>query len=220
MIESSRPLEPIEHLQTIKELARRRIQAAILDGSLKSGEEINQAELARQLGISRGPLREALVELERDGLVINHPHRSTIVAPFSLDDIQELVDLRCLLEGYSASRIVEQGISIEPLEKVFAQMVALEGKGTLDEFAEAEVDFHTTLIHLTGRKHLASMWTRIITLFRRFLRAGVLYTNQVETHKAFLDALRSNDAALAAEAARQHVWKAYQEVMSEFKKST
>src|SRR2546427_9902876 len=90
------------------------IRQAILDGRLEPGRRLKEEELARELGISRTPVREALLILQAEGLVVGTPNRGAIVRAHDSDDLRDLYDLRALLEGHGA-RLAAARISAEPL---------------------------------------------------------------------------------------------------------
>ena len=80
------------------------IREAIVDGRLPPGQRLKEEELARELGISRTPVREALLILQTEGLVDAAPNRGAVVRSHDADDLEDLYQLRALLEGYAARR--------------------------------------------------------------------------------------------------------------------
>src|SRR3954469_14550899 len=84
------------------------LKRVIIAGELRPGDRVLETDLAEQLGVSRGPVREAFRELEQEGLLISYPHRGTFVATLPEDEIEEVYALRAHLEGYAARRVVNE----------------------------------------------------------------------------------------------------------------
>ena len=89
------------------------LREAIVEGTLPAGSELNQAQLAEQLGISRGPLREALGQLEQEGLIRNVAYKGVYVTPLTRTYVEELYSLRSALESFAIGRWIEH---LEPEE--------------------------------------------------------------------------------------------------------
>ena len=86
----------------LKQQIQTRLKQAILDGSLAPGEQLVEGEIARQFGVSRSPVREAIQELESQGYVVKKPRRGTFVTELTPQAVTEIYSLRVLLEGYAA----------------------------------------------------------------------------------------------------------------------
>jgi DNA-binding GntR family transcriptional regulator len=181
---------------------------------LLGGEAVSQAELARRLGISRGPVREALIELERDGLVVSEPYHKTKVAPFGTEDMEELAEIRTLLESYAVRRIVSHHYDVSSLRLILDQMIIIAPKNDRRDYISTEMSFHSTVIQIARSNHLISMWSRIITPFVRFLSSGVLFSDQIELHHKYIEALESGSIDIAINEVAQHIKEAYTEVLA------
>src|SRR5512141_2804217 len=86
----------------LRSVALLSIRRAIVNGVLRPGDRLMEADIAREMGISRGPVREALRQLEQEGLVISYPHRGTFVASLAADEASEIYVMRAVLEGLAA----------------------------------------------------------------------------------------------------------------------
>ena len=117
------PVTPLKRTRLVDEAARA-LRDAILNGELSSGTRLRQVQLATQLGISRTPLREALMKLEQEGLIELLPRGGLRVALLNLDEAVELYDVREVLDGLAArlaaQRITEQGL--RDLKRHLSQM--------------------------------------------------------------------------------------------------
>src|SRR5438034_6973997 len=105
------PSMPIDNIQllepkTLRENVLVSIRRAILDGNLAPGEQVNQQQIADKLGVSRGPIREALGQLEEEGLLRNIPYKGTFVTEITPAYIDELYDIRRVLEVFAVRRTV------------------------------------------------------------------------------------------------------------------
>ena len=95
--------KPEKSAGTLKQIAYEALRGMILRGEIRPGEQIRESDLGGQLGISRTPLREALNQLENEGLVQSQPHRGYFVTTVDLKTAGQLLDLRKMLDGYAAS---------------------------------------------------------------------------------------------------------------------
>jgi DNA-binding GntR family transcriptional regulator len=202
------------------------LRAAILEGTFQPGERLIETDLSQQLGTSRGPVREALKELSREGLVVIHPYRGAEVTTFCADDIREICVLRTLLEGHATREAVTKATpeDIERLQKMYDQMQNLADTNDLSELVEKDIAFHREICRIAGNKRLLEVWSSLAAQIRLFL----ILTDQVffdpdfivETHKPVLDAMRNQDPDAAAEAITYHLCKAAEAIVSGMANST
>jgi len=134
-----------------------KLRDLILKGEFKMGDRLMQEEWAAKLGVSRMPLREALKQLEVEGLVRIEPRRGAIVTPVSSEDIEEIYQLRAMLEGEAAVKALpfldEEDIS--ELEDLYEQMIRLENSETdMEMYMKMNAEFHRIIID-------ACPWKRI-----------------------------------------------------------
>src|SRR5688572_29071854 len=148
----------------------RTIREAIVEGRLAPGEPIREAELAKQLGTSRAPLREALRQLEREGLVTHAPYRGTTVTPLTATGIRELQAFRRLLETFAAEQILARGdADVASLQALVDQMERCAAAGDFDGMNEADVRFHTRIVELSENSLLIEVWKSYVQRIRRAL---------------------------------------------------
>ncbi|MCM3709118.1 GntR family transcriptional regulator [Sporosarcina luteola] len=126
-----------------------RLRELILKGEFKMGERLMQEEWAKKLGVSRMPLREALRQLEMEGLVHIEPRRGAIVTPISIEDIEEIYRLRALLEGEAVEQsfrfLTEE--DFEDLEELYTKMSRLHGDDNdIEEYMDLNEKFHRVLM--------------------------------------------------------------------------
>lgn len=148
-----------------------RLMYAIAHGELQPGERLVEAELARQLGISRGPIREAARLLQERGIVTSEARRGFFVRRVSLREIENLADYRICLEAYAARKAVAQAkrSEIYQLRALYETVVEAENRRDEDPLAglEAALDFHTHIFELSGNPRLSEAFQNLIVQIRQ-----------------------------------------------------
>ncbi|MDN5857409.1 MAG: GntR family transcriptional regulator [Pseudonocardia sp.] len=187
------------------------LRTAVITGELVPGGLYSVQVLADQLGVSRTPVREALIKLAQQGMVRFERNRGVRVLLTSLHDLEEVFALRLLLEPPAVRRAVTRldATQRKELRRIFAQMEKAAGAG--DEFTMFEHDrrFHRSLLEASGNARLAAF---VDGLRDMVLRRGVSTAHSsrslddiVTEHRAILELADAGDAAGAAEAMRAHV---------------
>jgi DNA-binding GntR family transcriptional regulator len=208
-LETGRRLDGDEHVKLIEiiselrddsatgqELVLESVRRAILNGVLAPGARLRQEELADVFGTSRIPIREALRALEYEGLVTSEPHRGFTVASLEADDVEEVYDLRAVLETHAVRLALPLLTSedLDDLEVMFAEMQAAE---TPDAQLATRERFYRRLFSVTGRPRLVGLIMRLRQEVARVLRwATIQHSNEI--HAQFFDAVRVGDADRAA----------------------
>ena len=139
----------------------------ILDGKLRPGERIVELTLARDLNVSRAPLREALWQLARQGLVHIRAHHGATVTQLSEQDIREIFEIRELLETHAAKKIRAAGSpgTKAALQRALADLEDACRKRDIRLFSAADLRFHRTLWELAGNRHLQEVLNDVSTRF-------------------------------------------------------
>jgi DNA-binding GntR family transcriptional regulator len=148
------------------------LRAAILDGQLAPGRRLKEIPLAEQLGISRGPIREALRLLERDGLIELIPNRGAVVPEVKALDVLEVYALRASLGSLALQKsLLEDRIPEAGLEHALAQLRAATAKGDARRAADADLAYQSTIIAASGLPRATREWDRLTWQVRAFLTA-------------------------------------------------
>lgn len=184
------------------------VREMILDGTIPPGERLNEVAIATALGISRGPLREAIQRLAGEGLVKLISHRGAFVRTFEKREVDELYDLRCAYEMF-ASRLVCERATDEQLAELDV-FVAETGHVLETEGAyPRDLDFHTKVLALSGNQaltRLAEETQAQISLARSMsAKAPVRARQALNEHAAVVAALQARSADEAAKLAREHL---------------
>jgi DNA-binding GntR family transcriptional regulator len=193
-------------------VAARLIRAAILDGRLEPNAPLREEELGRQLGISRTPVREALVILQGEGLVELAANRGAVVRSYGVDDLEEMYKLRAVLEGYAARCAAEQitAAELERLEESCNRFHRLsEQDEVLPELVDENQTFHSTIMDAARSDRLAAMIGQVTALpliYKSYMAYSIENRHHVESdHRAILAALADGDGRLAGELLERHV---------------
>jgi DNA-binding GntR family transcriptional regulator len=180
---------------TAQEFVLESLRQAVLAGVLAPGARLRQEELADAFGTSRIPIREALRALEYEGLVTSEPHRGSTVSTLDADDIEEVYELRILLEGH-AIRMAVPLMTDEDLEELARLFDAMQNAASPDEQLAAREQFYTRLYSITGRPRLVGLISRLRQEVARALRwATVQHSGAV--HEGFYEAVKVGDAERA-----------------------
>ena len=187
--------EAREEKLTVQELVLEAVRRAILTGVIEPGARLRQEELADLFGTSRIPVREALRALEYEGLVTSEPHRGFTVTSLDADDIDEVYELRILLEG-QAVRLAIPMMTDEDLADLADLFGRMQSASTPDEQLAARERFYTRLYSITGRPRLVGLIARLRQEVARALRwATIQHSGAI--HESFYDAVKTGDAERA-----------------------
>jgi DNA-binding GntR family transcriptional regulator len=205
----SRPA-PVENL-TLWQRVYDHLRAEILAGRLEPGTELAEVALSEQLGVSRGPLREAIGRLAAEGLVTVRPRRGAVVRSLSKQEFVELYQVREALEMLAVRLAVpllgDEGIA--ELERLVAAMTAHAGRNEVTEFFEANSAFHLLLVEAAGNTKLRELYDQLLAQLGRYrLQSLTLRGNlerSVAEHAAILRAIKRGDADRAAHLMSEHI---------------
>ena len=201
-----------------------RLRDAILNGSFKPGHVLREELLSTMLDISRGPVREALTRLEREGLVQVRRHRGAVVAHLSRTDVEEVYSLRLAIE-----RLAMQNAARHATEADFAAMKgiilafdsALAHNPSEHEIARLDLQFHDIIYRAARHKRLYDCWANLRSQIYIFLLSRNIANSDFREitlagHTQLLDVLRTRDEAQAIVVIEDHLRAAYERVIVEF----
>ncbi|MBW8636737.1 GntR family transcriptional regulator [Hoeflea sp. WL0058] len=198
------------------EIAYRHIRSAIVTGELKSGEALQEAKLADQIGVSRTPVREALQRLSNEGLVVLERYRRGQVANFSMSEVAEVFRLRAKLEGHGARRAARRitPSQIDHLEELEREMESIFAKlgwhGHLSQFDHLNNEFHATIASAADSPRLDRILASALELppsifnfYREPLEDRTRRTHR--QHREIIDALKAGNPDWAEAAMNAHL---------------
>jgi DNA-binding GntR family transcriptional regulator len=212
---------PADRRKSLVDEAYRAIRQRILDNVYPPGHRALELELAGQLGISRTPLREALLRLRNEGLVEIVPRHGVRVMPVSVKDMKEIYEILTALESMAAELAARRRPSeaeLEPLERASRDMARALKANDLDAWAEADERFHRTLIELSGNRLLAqavlNFWDRSHRARMFTLRLRPKPVHSTKEHRALVERIRDGDAEGACVVTRDHRERGSRELLA------
>jgi DNA-binding GntR family transcriptional regulator len=205
-VSKPRPLER----RVFREEIREQLIDDILSGRLPPGARIVETRIAQQFGVSQGPVREALRDLELFGFVVCSPFRGTQVRQISTEDLQEIYPIRAALEGVAAraaaTRLDEA--TLAQLEELIAAMRDAAARDDRQAQAAADTAFHHAIIKASGNRMLEHVWQTMRLATTMFVTLAVTHRSLhelAERHVPVLAALSSRDPIAAEAAIRRHI---------------
>jgi len=187
------------------------LREAITLGKLADGDRLIEGTIAGELHTSRGPVREALRQLEHEGLVVSYPYRGAVVTGVSEEEIAEvLIPIRLTLERFSFLKALERmddGDFAELAKEVW-QMQQAAGANDLARSVEADIRFHELVLDRSGQPHTAQIWRsvapRIRAYFFRWGRNADLAVIALE-HAQLLETMQTHDRGKVLAAVERHI---------------
>jgi DNA-binding GntR family transcriptional regulator len=188
-----------------------RLRDAIAGGTLRPGEQLVEARIAEDLGVSKTPVREALIRLQRDGLVKIEPYRGARVLEPSENDIREVLELRSLLECHIARDLATRQPEevLDALEACVAESKAALGAGDGLALFDSLTEFSDLMADARGNERMAKLLgdlrSVLLLIGTTSMRAPGREARSIAEHEAILAAIRRGDPDAAAEATVAHI---------------
>ncbi|MEO0793847.1 MAG: GntR family transcriptional regulator [Verrucomicrobiota bacterium] len=205
----------------LAEMTYQSLREDILNNVLSAGEQILEKELGERLGVSRTPVREACVRLEREGLVDIKPRHGIRIKPISINDMAEIYQVLTALESEAARILAARDLSAAQIERLTRPTMAMEQAMKEDDreaWAASDESFHLALVELTGNQRLLDLVLQFWGQAHR-ARYCTLYirpkpTDSTRDHVAVVDAICLGNAEKAAEIHRIHRVKGKEAMLS------
>lgn len=189
------------------------LRREITRGALQPGERLTEWNVASRLGVSRGPVREGLRELEREGLILTYPYRGAVVMGMSDDELLGLLlPIRLTIERFAAvaafSKFTDE--TLEELEAILSEMREAAAAKDTDRVTEADLAFHLCMIEAGGHGHALQLWQsihpRIQAQLHRIGRGRRSSLDKIPgEHQLLLDVFRARDEEQLAVALEEHI---------------
>jgi DNA-binding GntR family transcriptional regulator len=187
------------------------LHAAIVAGELSPGERLIEEELAEQLGLSRGAVREAILRLGHEGLVVRERNRGARVRRFTVDEAIEILEARAALESLAAGYAAQRRTSDEAreLESLVDEMERLQAAGELLAMSERNAAMHRRILEISGHAVALDICARLHSQVVRFQFRTVLApgrsTKSLAEHRRIVTAIAAGDRAAAQQAMSEHL---------------
>jgi DNA-binding GntR family transcriptional regulator len=183
----------------------------IISGRLAPGERLNEVHLATELGISRGPLREALQHLRGEGLLELVPRRGSFVVALSIEDVVDIYELRAAIEGRAARILATRADAkaFRELRTLLDRLRRAADSGRAADVRRHDLAFHEAICRLTGNRRLHQAFQSNVPILRSLLKLDeVLYASQpmlAREHEVLLEVIESGDPDRAEAEAVRHL---------------
>lgn len=205
--------------KSLVELAYERVKERILQNQYYPGYQALESEVAEDLGMSRTPVREALIQLKHEGLVELIPRRGMRVVPVVAEDMREIYEVLTSLESMAAELLARKKLdakTLEPLREATRDMEAALASDDLEAWAAADERFHRALIDLCGNRRLASMANTVRDQGHRArmvtLRLRAKPSASVDEHERLVEAIEHGDWQTARDVHYEHRKRASNEL--------
>jgi DNA-binding GntR family transcriptional regulator len=204
-------LEKLSRPESLAEMAQRELRNAIIEGRLKLGDQLSEIRLSKMLGISKTPVREALMQLRREGLVQIDPQRGTSIFRIEDREIDQIAGLRRLLETEAARLIFEHGRdkAVRDMHKVIEGMERAIARSDFQAYRRLDADFHMVLIEGSGNPYLIAAYNlisaKIGALRSRAHDDTHVVDRSLETHRRLFRFLRTGEAGQFYELLAFHI---------------
>lgn len=196
--------------RSLRELVNHSIRDAILKGNLRPGERIVESRVAKSMGVSQAPVREAIRELEQAGLLVSYPNRGAYVRELTPKDVREIYSLRAVLERFA----VEQAVPLfgdedyKRLDTLVGEMIHHAEAEDTEAFVEADFAFHAYICEKSGHALLLKTWEGISPWNWTFISA--LWDERpiielAKRHVDLIDAIKTSNPTEAGDVMYRHI---------------
>lgn len=212
--EQTQPL--IIQKQNISEELVKYIKQQIISGELNPGDRIVETKLARELGVSQTPVREAIRHLHGEGIITIVPNKGPMVRTLDMKDVFEIYSVRSMLEGL-AIRLATQNASDEQIAEVesfYEQMKLKLHDDSIPSLLPDSSHIHRIIIDMSSHSRLINMYQSIsfqISLVNRLLGAKSTKQKEVDQHLELIEVLRNREPDIAEQTMRKHIFRSYRD---------
>ncbi len=213
MSEARLVVAPIDSRETFKDKAYAALRNVIMSSGIyrsRTDIRLDERQLAQDFGISRTPVREAMAQLEREGFVRSVPRRGVYVVRKTKNEVIELIQAWAALESMAARLITEHASDddIAGLRRMFTTFEGDMLHAKLDEYSEVNINFHQSIIELSGNQALIRLAENLFTHMRMIRGATIGEDDRVDRsirdHMNIIQALEARDTERAENLVRQH----------------
>jgi len=206
-------IEPIDTSFSFKNKAYAALKNVIMSMDIyrsRNDIRLDERQLAQDFGISRTPVREAMAQLEREGFVRSVPRRGVYIVRKTRKEVIELITAWAALEGMAARLITQNAdaVDVASLRKMFATFEDGQLRAHLDEYSEVNIEFHQTIIRMSGNSVLIDLAENLFTHMRMIRRKTIAEQDRVDRsirdHMNIIEALEARDTARAEQLVRDH----------------
>ncbi|SDO48643.1 DNA-binding transcriptional regulator, GntR family [Paenibacillus sp. yr247] len=201
---------PLLKRQVLREDIKNYLTDLIINGHFKTGERLVETQIAKDLGVSQAPVREAIRDLEQLGLLETIPYRGTFIRSFTLEELKNAYLVRAELESYGIRGAIKRltDSNLEVLEDLYRKMIASEESGDIRARSLLDNEFHSFIIESSGNTILVKAWKAASVAEWTYFGGRVLKSlsgrELVERHLPILEALRKRNEEEASAVMHAH----------------
>jgi len=185
------------------------LREAIIVGEFAPGERLVETELAERFEVSRGPIRDALAELERSGLVELRPRKGSFVRSIEAKDVEEIYSLRIALESLALRMAVDSNADTLPMRAHLDELEAAHRSDAHGNIGESDMALHRSFIAASGHQRLGDAWEALadqtLLMMSRLPAVDPDIQGPMGAHRTIVEAIETGDAAVAVAALTQHL---------------
>jgi DNA-binding GntR family transcriptional regulator len=214
------------HDTSISKQVVRELRQQIFSGQLKSGEKVPENKIAEEMGISRGPVREALLVLEQEGLVETNPRKGSRVAKITLKDIREMYTLRALLEGFAVTLFMGcvTDERLAELEGALADLAQAVANKDVIEISRMNLRFHEIILIHSNHGRVLSAWKSLQAQSRMLSSMTTEYYLGLEDlyqhHVSLAEVIRSGNKRKARKCFEKHILDSMEQLIISLKEKS
>ena len=196
---------------TIRDQVYQLLKDEICDGRYEPGYWLQEKELAQRLKVSRSPVREALRQLSRDGLVRDIPNKGVFVREFTIRDIEDVFDLRIMMESFALLHLRRELLreGKERLLELLGQIEKGYSAGDRKAYIGADIQFHHHLIQLCGNEFLVKAYSDVYSMIKQFCIYSLIdlarFNNSMAEHRQIVHSLLTGQGEEAEKINRLHL---------------
>jgi len=198
--------DQIKKPKSLNEITYRQLKTAIIEGKLAPGELYTELGLAKSLGISRTPVREALLRLATENFIIFHPRRGMSINLFTPEEVENLYELRQALEETAFSKIAGN-LTPEQIQEV--KNIIREQENSEKSFSKHDRKFHLFLIEAHGNRFVTQTYNNLLDYITILIRKTLMQKGRakeaIREHREILESLIRGDARRTQEAVTRHL---------------
>lgn len=187
------------------------VKSRVLDHTYAGGDLLTEGEIAAEVGVSRTPVREALLRLEAEGLLRLYPKRGALVVPVTAREAAEVLEARAVIETWAAGRAVAAGQPlVDRLQALLTRMEAAADAGSTPDFLAADREFHETMVEAAGNSILSRLYASLRDR-QLCISTGILSVSPervagaLADHRGLLEALRAGDTESLRDRTTAHI---------------
>lgn len=184
------------------------LRTEIISGELAPKQKLTEEVLAQRFGVSRGRIRDVLLELSKEGLLVARANKGTTVNEVATPEMQALmVKLRHQIEGFAVKKVAGERSEefLHDLEEAFENLAGALNSGDLPEITKADIAFHRLIMAEAGGDDLITLWQPVIMRMRMNYQRITDPDQSIEEHRAIVDAIKAGDDIAAVDALKSNI---------------